>query len=109
MRIRLLPADAAVLEKRADSLAALDPARELQRALERRDWRFIAVCDYACGTPGVPDSLAWALDAARKHPIEGTTDNEVSESQRRLNEVADRYAFQYNTQLLWAMRGRLPE
>ena len=50
------PRDPASLERRADSLAALDPAKEVEKAIDRGDLRFIAVCGYACFPPGVdPD------------------------------------------------------
>ena len=98
-----IPQRSPELRRRADSLAALDPAREVQLALARRDHRFIGVCGYACFAPS-PDG---PVDVSHKElrVIEGTSDSPLNQDEERLNEVADAYATQYN-QLLLAALGR---
>jgi|SRR6476646_1426400 len=93
------------LLRRADSLAALDPAREVQLALERRDHRFIGVCGYSCVAPGPNGPVEVSNKELRV--IEGTTDDVLNRDVERLNEVAYAYAKKYN-QLLLAALGRRP-
>jgi hypothetical protein len=98
-----IPQRSPELLRRADSLAALDPAREVQLALERRDHRFIGVCGYACFAPSPEGPVNVSNNELRV--IEGTSDSPLNQDEERLNEVADAYATKYN-QLLLAALGR---
>jgi len=93
------PRGPATLVARADSLAALDPATELRKAIERGDLRFIAVCGLSCRPPGVDladSAVALAIRTGGLHYIEGTTDAVGNDAVARLDGVAVKYATRYN-------------
>ena len=48
-----------------DSLAALDPAKEVDAALARGDRRPLAVCGLACLAPGLDPAVVRRLPTAR--------------------------------------------
>jgi hypothetical protein len=83
------------LARRADSLQALDPARELQHALARHDERFIGVCSIAC-LPVGPSSDQLRRFHTQLNIISGTTDAPEDDDAMRLNRVARHYAESYN-------------
>jgi hypothetical protein len=91
----------AVLGRRADSIAALDPRREVDAALARGDKRFIGVCNYACAAPGAPNRLSLDLKI-----VEGTSDVVFGPGNGRLNRAAHDYGTAYNRMLLEALRLR---
>jgi hypothetical protein len=94
-----IPPGPPAIAQRAESIAALDPASELRKALNRGDLRFIAVCGYVCVPPGVDlnDSVVVrAIRARDMHYIEGTSDAVGSEAVARLNTVGADYAERYN-------------
>jgi len=93
------PRGPASLVQRADSIAALDAATEVQKAIRKADLRFVAVCGYVCFPPGVDLSDSTVLRAARTrafHYIEGTSDAIMNDAVARLNGVAATYAERYN-------------
>ena len=100
-------ADGLTLQRRADSLAHLDPERELEAALKRGDRRCIAIQGYLAAPAGVPlDSLAtvWpVLCAAGMQIIAGTSDA-ITPDVRRLTTAAVDYGARYNHLLLAVLR-----
>ena len=103
------PGSPAALNRRADSLAALDPAAELRKAINRGDLRFIAVCGLVCAPPGVDPADSVVLAAIRSrslHYIEGTSDVLANDAVARLNRVATDYADRYNRLLVRHLRLR---
>jgi hypothetical protein len=101
-----VPARSPDLAARADSLAALDPAREVRAALARGDRRFVGVCGYACLAPGVDYKAPGAPRAGQLRLIAGTSDAILNPDVERLNAVAYRYAKRYNTLLIAHLRKR---
>jgi hypothetical protein len=91
------------LVRRADSLAALDPQRELEAALARGDRRFIAICGYACNPPGLTNRQLSSIRPEQLNKIDGTSDN-LTPGVARLNTAAYDYALKYNTLLLARIR-----
>ena len=90
--------------RRADSLASLDPVRELQAAIRRGDLRPIGVCGYACMPVGVDSGDYSIVDGRHLNTIEGTTDAPPNRDAERLNEVAATYAGAYNRLLVAYLR-----
>jgi hypothetical protein len=97
----------AALFARADSLARLDPERELRVALDHVDRRCIGVQSYLASPAGIPlDSLqaVWpVLCAYGMYVIPGGSDV-VSPGVARLGAVTWEYGAQYNRLLLAILR-----
>jgi hypothetical protein len=83
------------LARRADSLQALNPDRELQHALARHDERFIGVCSIACLPVGLSSDQMGRFHK-QLNIIAGTTDAPEDDDAMRLNRAARHYAEKYN-------------
>ena len=95
------------MNRRSDSLSRLDPAREVERAIARGDWRFVGVAGYAVVAPGVAFAdPRYPKDLREIRVIEGTSDFVIGQAGERLNKVAAEYAEQYNRLLLKRLRGQ---
>ena len=92
---RQLPGRSPALARRADSIAALDPSRELRLALARKDERFIGVCGYACLPVGLTSEQI-ARWPGPLNVVQGTSDAPPDDDAIRLNRVAGDYATRYN-------------
>lgn len=100
---------------RADSLAALDVAREVEAALQAGDTRLLAVCGFACEAPGLQDLPPEVGREMRVRGIggrdswkiiAGTSDLVGCPGVELLNDVAHRYASRYNRLLVEGLAGR---
>ena len=101
-----LPDSSPVLGRRADSLAALDPAREAAMSAARGDFRFVGTCGYACGVFGsAHDTISasserGALVRDSLRIIEGTSDAVLNRDIARLDSIGVSFANRYNLAML---------
>jgi hypothetical protein len=80
--------------------ASMDPARSVQAAIARQDFRAIGIYGFALDTPGIPEpKLCWR-ESLGIRPIEGTTDAIQCKQQEQLQIQADVNACLYNRALL---------
>ena len=99
------------LARRADSLGALNPIREAERAVKRGDIRLVAVRGYSLELPGTPPGDVGLLrDMHGVREIEGTSDVLIGPDAIRLQHVALAYATRYNqtVRTLFRRRSSLP-
>jgi len=89
--------------KYADQIKALESANvtaEVEDAVSKGDLRFVGVMGVGLIVPGVPDYYEKYAAKYEVRVIENTSDAIESEEHRRLQEVAYRYAEEYNRLLI---------
>ena len=84
----------------ADSVVALVPEREFEKAVSRGDLRPIGVCGYACLSVGIEPADRGILPTDSMIIVPGTGDAISGPGMARLNEVADTFATRYNRLLI---------
>ena len=110
-----IPSDSATLQLRAelrvraDSIARLDPARELAHALERGDRRFIGLQGYSQIAPGLDHRHPLYPKQGTMRIVEGTSDSVWAPEVKRLNEIAAEYATRYNRMLVQELQRGKPD
>jgi len=82
-----------------------DPAREAERSIRARDFRFLGIASVGLWVPGVDaeDYDRWALKCGGVI-IWGTSDVVTSKDEEQLNSLAPSYAYWYNKRLLRHLR-----
>jgi hypothetical protein len=86
-------------------LVDADAVRDAKRAVESGDLRLLAIRGYTITTPGVPEDKTRTLRSVNGvRFIEGTSDVIVNEKHRKLLEVAQEYAREYNEYVVASTR-----
>jgi len=86
-------------------LSQADAEADVERALEGRDWRLLAVEDYTLLTPGYAGDRRQLPDGVSIATVAGTSGSAGSKHQQRFQFLATRYAKEYNTLLLQRVKG----
>jgi outer membrane lipoprotein LolB len=82
------------------------PEDDLQKNIDRKDFRFVCICGYACYAPGIGKDNVKLSERYGLKCIEGTNDVLESEEHGKLMQVAKNYAETYNMLLLGILKAK---
>ena len=86
---------------RLSEMAAANPEKDLWKAINRHDLRFVGIYGFSLDVPGLMGAKVNPLVRLKGvNAVEGTSDAIQSTRQERLQSRAERYALRYNRSLL---------
>jgi hypothetical protein len=95
-----ITSNTAILTTELSALNLDSPQKDLDRNLNYRDYRCIAVCGFICYHPGVAPTDVDVCRRFGSRTIIGTSDAIEGDEHGKLIATASKYASEYNTRLI---------